>query len=118
MAKFIATIPVGSVFSNAVDLTEKVAGYSKDEAYALTHIDCPAELPAITALGIQYSDDATLWRDLKDEWGVAVAVPVSALAAAGVRPSVACNLPRYIRLKSNAAATGANRVFGLNLRKV
>ena len=92
--------------------------YSVTEEFTLALIDCPATLPSITSLGLQYSEDGSTWRDLKDEFGTAVAIAVSASASVTADPRITCILPLYLRLKSNVAASGGNRAFVLHFRKV
>lgn len=106
------TIAVGNTLSNSFFTKELI------QEDSLVRIDCPLVLTAITSISLQYSNNNVDWRDLKDEYGIPITIAVSAASAISIPPRIACILPKYIRIKSNAAASGNDRTFALYFRKV
>lgn len=119
--QYTLTIPNGSNVSNALEtrlLFGSTGHYMETADLALAEIDCPATLPSITSLNVQYSDDdGSTWNDLKDESGLVVSLAVSAGTPVTISPALAWRLPRQLRIKSNTNAS-ASRAFVLKFRKV
>lgn len=109
------TIPTGQTVSNVLantDLSQNFDCYA-----ALTLVQCPPTLPSITSIGLEFSDDGVTYGILKDEYGISVAISVSAGSWVSVLPKTVCRVPKFMRLKSNVAAS-ADRSFTLYFRKV
>lgn len=116
MKKVELTIAVGATESQWVTAHEIFGGDVDADLYVMSRIVCPSALPSITSLGIE-TEYGGVTKTVKDEYGVAASIAVSANADVGLRPSVYATVPPKFRLKANTAATSADRTFVIYFRK-
>lgn len=113
------TIASGATESGWLETATLLGTMKEADQLSLSRLIAPNTLPSITSITFEskYSSAGDV-KTVKDTYGVTVSVPVSAAADVPLPPSAQASLPPFIRLKSNVAASGADRVFTLGFRYV
>ena len=113
------TIPSGQTESDWLETATILGTMKEADQLTVSRLVAPATLPGITSIGFEskYSAAGDV-KTMKDTYGTNIAVPVSANADVPLPPSAQASLPPFIRLKSNVAASGANRSFEIGFRHV
>jgi len=111
------TIVVGATESDWLETSTILGTMKEADLLILSRLIAPDALTAVTSIGFESKYSAAGGtKSMKDIYGIAVSVAVSAAADVPVAPSAQVSLPPFIRLKANAAVAGADRIFTLGFR--